>query len=139
MTQIANVEGKIWIALLSRINQWTETPVMLPDTVFQPSANQSYLIVQDVGLESDTRAIQQSCGEAIEGTINVSVMVPIGWTWAAHKGMASRVADFLSNSPPMVYQDAVVRFTNRARVLGAPRLDQSWNRVEVQCAYRCWG
>lgn len=139
MTQITNADGKIWVALSNRLAAWTETRVMLPEVVFQPEADESYLIVQDVGLESDIRPLNQDCGEVFSGLLNVSVMVPLGWTWAQHKGLAGRVADFISASGVLVYQDARVRFQTRAKVIGAARLDQSWNRCEVQAEYRCWG
>lgn len=139
MTTITNPDGKIWLALESRLDDWTETPYMLPGSVYQPSANQSFLIIQDVPTESDTRAISPACGEAYEGLINVSVMVPIGWTFGQHKGLCGRVADFLNSTGIMTYSDARVRFTTRAKTLSASRLDQSWNRLEVQVGYRCWG
>lgn len=136
---ITNADGKIWVALSDRLADWTETRAMLPDTVFTPEANEAFLIVQEVPVDGDIRAIGQDCGEVFEGVLNVSVMVPVGWTWAQHKGLAGRVADFLSASGRMVYEDATVRFQTRAKVIGAPRLDQSWNRCEVQAQYRCWG
>lgn len=139
MTKLTNADGKIWLALYQRLDDWTETRVMLPDVVFTPEADEAYLIVQDVGLESDIRPINQECGEVFSGLLNISVMAPLGWTWAQHKGLAGRVADFISNSGVLSYDDARVRFQTRAKVIGAPRLDQSWNRCEVQAEYRCWG
>ena len=139
MTKLVNTDGKIWLALYNRLAAWSETRVMLPDVIFTPQADESYLIVQDVGLESDISPINPECGEVFSGLLNVSVMAPLGWTWGQHKGLAGRVADFLSDSGVMSYQDARVRFQKRAKVIGSPRLDQSWNRCEVQAEYRCWG
>lgn len=139
MTVIVNPDGKIWVAIETRLSQWTETPYMMPGSVYQPNANQAFLIIQDVPTESDTRPIDPDCGEAYEGLINVSVMAPIDWTFAQHKGLCGRVADFLNATGIMTYSDALVRFTTRAKSFGASRLDQSWNRIEVQVGYRCWG
>ena len=136
---IQSIEAKIWLAIKARLDQWTETTAYYPEDVFDPSATDRFLIVQDVSVDGDTRAMQTGCGEAIEGRINVSVMVPLNWTWGAHKGLASRVCDFLNASGTMSYSDATVRFNQRARSSGSTRLDQSWNRCEVIVPYRTWG
>ena len=139
MTLINSVEAKLWMAIKTRLDQWTETQKYYPDDVFNPTANSAYLIIQDVSVEGDTRAVKVSCGEAIEGRLSVSVMAPLGWSWAQHKGLSGRVCDFLNASGDMVYLDASVRFNQRARSSGSPRLDQSWNRCEVIVPYRTWG
>jgi len=135
----ALIDGKIWLALLSRITAWTETPVMLPDSIFNPTANQAYLIVQPVNLSTDDRTIQFDCGDEFRGILNISVMAPLGWSYSQHVGLASRVCDFFLAGAVYTYQDARVTIYSRARSLGAPRLDQSWNRVEVQVPWRAWG
>lgn len=139
MTVITNAEGKIWVALKSRLDSWTETDLMYPGETFQPNAAEPFLIVQDVGLETDTAAINPDCGEALRGLLNLSVMAPLTWNWAQHKGLCGRLSDFLNASGVMSYSDARVRFTQRPRVIGSPRLDEGHNRVELQCEYRCWG
>lgn len=139
MTLINSVEAKLWLAIKARLDTWTETAKYYPGDVFNPGAATPYLIVQDVSVDGDTRALQVSCGESIDGRLNVSVLVPIGWTWAQHKGLAGRVADFLNSSGAMTYSDVTVRFNQRARSSGSPILDQSWNRCEVTVPYRTWG
>lgn len=134
-----NIDGKIWLSLLSRINQWTETPVMMPDTVFNPTAAQAYLIVQPVNLATDDRTIQFNCGDEFRGLLNISVMAPLRWSYSQHVGLAGRVCDWFPAGAVYAYQDARVTVYSRARSLGAPRLDQSWNRVEVQVPWRAWG
>lgn len=139
MTKIANAEGKIWLAIQGRLDLWTETAKMYPGQIFQPSASSPFLIVQDIGLDTSDRAIRQDCGESLRGLLNVSVMTPITWNWAQHKGLCGRLSDFLADSGVMAYQDANVSFSQRPRVNGSPRLEEKHNRVEVQAEYRCWG
>jgi hypothetical protein len=139
MTMITNADGKIWLAIKARLDQWTETAKMYQGEVFTPDSKQPFLIIQDVGLDTEYKAITTDCGESLQGIINVSVMAPLTWTYAQHKGLCGRVGDFLTASGRMVYQDAVVRFPDRPRVLGTPILDQAHNRAELQCPYRCWG
>lgn len=139
MTAITNAEGKIWLALKSRLDDWTETEKMYQGETFQPNASEPFIIVQDVALETETAAINPDCGESLQGLINISVMAPLTWNWAHHKGLCGRLSDFLNASGIMTYSDAQVRFTQRPRVIGSPRLDEGHNRVELQCQYRCWG
>jgi len=139
MTRIINAEGKIWLAIKARLDQWTETAKMYQGEVFTPDSKLPFLIIQDVGLDTEETAISVDCGEGLQGLINVSVMAPLTWNWGQHKGLCGRVSDFLVTTGAMVYQDAVVRFPDRPRVLGAPVLEQAHNRAELQCLYRCWG
>ena len=139
MTLINSIDAKIWLAIKARLDLWTETSIYYPDTVYNPVATQAFLIVQDVSTDGDTRAIKVNCGEDITGIINVSVMAPLGWTWAQHKGLSGRIADHINASGALTYSDATVRFSRRARASGSVRLDQSWNRSEVQAPYRTWG
>ena len=137
---IQSVEAKIWLAIKSRLDTWTETPIVYQDDIIKQIAEQAFILVQDVGVDySGVRPVAQDCGEPIDGRLNVSVMAPLKWKWAQHKGLASRVADLLNGSGVMFYADATVRFNGRARIIGAPIIDQAWNRCEVQIPWRCWG
>ncbi len=137
---IQNIEGIIWLALKSNIDLWTETVVMQPGQILQPTADQAFMVIQDVGLEySGIKPIDDDCGEPIDGTLFVGVMAPVEWTWAQHKGLASRFCDHMINGAPFKYSGNYVTLRERPRILGASRLDGAWNRVDAQIKYRSWG
>lgn len=140
MTLINSIEAKMWMAIKDRLDSWSETAVYYPDRKYNPTATDAFLIIQDISTDGDTRAISLDCGEDITGILNVSVLVPLTWSWAQHKGLSGRVSDYINSSGPLTYSDATVRFYRRARMSGAgARLDESWNRCEVQAPYRSWG
>lgn len=138
MTAITNAEGKIWLALQSKLVQWTETRVMLPDQVFNPAATEAFLIVQPVSIASDSAVIGFDCGDEFLGFLNISPMAPVGWTYAQHAGLAGRVCDFFAAGSRYTYQDAMVQIYSRAKITGAPRLDGAHNRIDLQVPWRCF-
>lgn len=137
---VDNIEALIWLQLKSRIDLWVETTVLQPDALLTPSAKQSFIIVQDVGLEySGAKPIDPECGEPIDGVLNASVMVPVNWTMAQHKGMAGRWCDHMRKGFPMFGVDFRLTLRDRPRIIGGTRLDGAWNRLETQVPYRAWG
>lgn len=139
MTLITNPDGKIWLALKSRIDQWTETAVIDPDEKLYPASTSAFIIVQHVSLNTDPNNMDYDCGDEYRGFLNVSVMAPIGWTYGQHAGLAGRVCDFFAFGSKYTYSDATVTIYERPKSQGAVRLDLSWNRLEVQIPWRCWG
>lgn len=140
MSVITNADGKIWLALKSRIVQWTECPVMLPDSNYAPSADDTFVIVQHVTTDSSLPSpIQTSCGVPFQGVLNISVMQPANLGFDSHIGLAGRVADFFPNSERYSYSGMSVRINGRARVIGNPVLQAPWNRLEVQIPWVSWG
>ncbi len=133
------IQAKAWLALLGRVNQWTETPVMLPDTVFNPGADKAWIGFSPVGMMPVDRGVQYDCGNEFTGFLNVSVMVPTRWTYASHAGLAGRVCDHFGYGSRYSYDDCVVTIHNRPFIDGAPRLDSSWNRLDVSVRWRAWG
>lgn len=137
---ISNADGKIWLALKSRISQWTETPVMLPESNYEPEATDSYIIVQHVGLEyGGLLPVNINCGQPLAGILNISVMVPTDFGYDSHIGRAGRVADHFMNGSVYKYSDLYVRINGRSRVIGNAELQTPWNRLEVQVPWIAWG
>lgn len=137
---ISNVEGKIWEALRARVATWTETPILYPDGYLSPDSSVAHVIVQDVGIQyGGIKPIDPECGEPIDGILNVSIMVPLNWTFGQHKGFAGRWCDHMRTGFPLTYSDVTVTLRDRPRVLGYTRLDSAWNRLETQTPYRAWG
>lgn len=135
----ALIQAKAWQAILGRINQWSDTAVMLPDTVFTPQADESWIGVQPVGLSPVERGIQYGCGNEFTGFININIMVPVGWTYGQHAGLAAKVCDFFPHGARYAYDDAAVTIHERPYIDGAPRLDAAWNRLDVRISWRAWG
>ena len=135
---ITNADGKIWLALKSRIDQWTETHVIDPDEKLFPNANTAFLIVTPVSIPFDAGIIGYNCGDEFRGFLSISPMVPIGWTYAQHAGLASRVCDHFAAGSKYTYQDAVVIIHARAKISTSPRLDAAWNRIDLDVPWRCF-
>lgn len=133
------IQAKAWMALLGRINQWTETPFMLADTIFEPEASQAWIGFQPVGLVPVERGTGYDCGNEFTGLLNANVMVPTGWTYAAHAGLAGRLCDHFAFGSRLTYSDCTVTIHQRPYIDGAPRLDASWNRLDVSIRWRAWG
>lgn len=140
MTQVSNADGKIWLALKSRLTQWTECKMMMPSEIYEPTAMTSYVITQNVTTESgDALPIQVECGIPFTGFLNLSVLVPINWGFDAHIGLAGRLADHFPNGARYKYSDVSVMINGRSRVLGGVDLNAPWNRLEVQIPWKAWG
>lgn len=134
------IETDAWMALKSRMDQWTECAIMYPNVVFTPASNLPFMIVQDVALSADTQSVGYGCGEEYRGIFNVSVMAPVStWNYTQHKALASRVAAHFIQGSKLTYGSTTVKLTQRARILGNVRLDSTHNRLEVQIPWLAWG
>lgn len=139
MSLIASIEGKIWMALKGRLDQWLETPQMQPNQTYNPQANQAFLIIQPVSLDYEDLVIGYDCGNEFRGFLNISPMVPLTWSYAQHAGLASRVCDHFQYGGKYSYLDCTVTINERPKITGAPRLDASWNRIDLSMPWRTWG
>ena len=140
MTQITTLDGKIWLALKSRLEQFTECHVMMPMDNYEPSAKEPFVIVQQVALDSGVLPpINPECGVEFNGFLSLGVCSPTDWDYAQLLGLAGRLGDHFSNGDRITYQDAIVTISGRARVNGTVSLQASWNRIEVRVPWRCWG
>lgn len=140
MTVIANIQGKMWLAVKVRLQAWTECKVMFPNEAYEPDARTTYVIAQNIATQYGGRLpVQDDCGQPITGVLNLSVLVPNDIGYDAHIGLAGRVAGHFTNGLRMNYQDATVEVSGRALVQGTPALQAPWNRLEVQVPVRAWG
>lgn len=137
--KIQSVTGKVWLALESRLSEWTETPVYLPDTVFKPTANSAFLVIDPAFLEYDAGVMGYQCGEENRGFLNVRVMTPLTWNYAAALGLMGRVADLFPAGMKLSYLDADVTIWQHPRANSSPVLEAAWNRQDMRIDWRCWG
>lgn len=140
MTVITNADGKLWLALKSRLDQWTECKVMLPMENYAPTATQTFIIAQNVSLEyGGPLPIHAQCGVPFVGNLSMGVCVPTDWSYSQLVGLAGRVADHFSDGLRMTYQDLTVEVSGRSKVSGTVSLQAPWNRLEVSVPWRAWG
>lgn len=140
MTQIQNADGKIWLALESRINQWTETPVMMPKETYVPKVTGPFVIAQHVATDwGGFLPVSVECGIPLVGFLSLGVCVPTDWKYSQHIGLASRLADHFADGLSLTHQDISVQVTRRSRPQGAVSLQPPFNRLEVRVDWRAWG
>lgn len=142
MTVINNLEAKIWMALRNRLSAWTETSVYFADEVFEPAANQPFVIAQYVGLSSSFEGtLSYDCGDDHRRLLNLSIMTPIGqgYNAAVALGYAGRLADTMWAAPILYYSDATIQITERPTITGQFTPNPPWNRLELQVNCRAWG
>lgn len=140
MTVITNADGKLWLALTTRLNQWTECPVHLPMENHAPTATDSFVIVQQVSLDyGGLIPITAECGVPFVGFLSLGVCVPTDWSYAQLVGRAGRLADHFADGARMTYQGLTVEVSGRSKVSGTVSLQAPWNRLEVRVNWRAWG
>ena len=137
---ISNADGKIWIALRNRLQQWSECALYMPEEIYAPESTDTFIITQHVTTQyGGVLPVQIECGQPLSGFLNLSIMQPVDMGYDRHIGMAGRVGDFFPNGASYQYQDITVRINGRSRVLGNATLNTSWNRLEVQVSWIAWG
>lgn len=140
MTVVSNVDGKIWLALKSRLDVFGGCTVHYPMENYAPTSGDTFLIVQPVTTEyGGPLPIQAECGQPLTGFLNLSVLCPVDWTFAQLMGLAGQAADHFPNDARYSYADVVVKINGRSRVQGGVALNPPWNRVEVQVPWIAWG
>lgn len=137
--KIQSVTGKAWLALSRRMDEWTDTPVYLPDTVFKPTADQAFLVIDPAYLDYDAGVMGYQCGEENRGFLNVRVMTPLQWDYAAVLGLMGRFADLFPAGLKLSYDDAEVEIWQHPRPNGSPVLEAAWSRQDMRIDWRCWG
>lgn len=138
---ITSPEGKIWIALTTRLQAWTGTEDMVvSDQVYTPDVSRPFIYVQPVWLSFEAGAIPFDCGSEYRGFLNMAVRVPVGsWNAASHLGLANRAMALFEYGATYEYQDAAVQIFDRPRLTASIYLDGAHNRVDAQIPFRCWG
>lgn len=137
---VQNADAKVWLALRSRLEAWTETPVMMPKETYVPTTTSPFVIAQHVTTQyGGLLPVSVQCGVPLTGFMSLGVCVPTDWDYSAQIGMAGRLADHFSDGLRMTYQDISVQVTQRSRPLGAVSLQPPFNRLEVRVDWRAWG
>ena len=120
------------------MDEWTETHIHYPNNLFNPDAKIPYLIVDLARTESDVEPIGYACGMDQQGFLNVRVMTPLQWDYAASSGLLGRFVTHMQAGTVLNYQDAQVTII-RTVAQGTPSLEVSWNRQDVRIYWRSWG
>ncbi len=140
MTQVQNIDGKIFLALKSRLDDWTECDVFYsPDVPQSPPINAPYLIVTDMRMDAATRFSGVSDIDEYRGVFNIAVMTPIGWTYEQGAGLASRICDWFGKGDVYAYDDCNVVIMARTKIVGAPYQDAGRMRYPVNVKWRSSG
>ena len=138
MTIVQNIDAKAWLSLKARMDEWTETPIQYPYGNLKPQASQAFLLVDTARLESDVESTDYQCGMDQQGFLNVRVMTPLQWDYAASSGLLGRFVTHMQAGTILDYQDAQVTII-RTVAQGTPSLEVSWNRQDVRIYWRSWG
>lgn len=134
------IESSIFLAIKSRLDTWTETDMVIANTVYTPVATRPYVFAQFVGLDTDIETLSYNCGNEYRGLLNLSVFVPINTaTLAQHLGLANRVGALFPAGTKLTYQTTTAEIFQTPRIIGNSLIDNSHNRLEVQVNYRAWG
>jgi len=140
MTQITNIDGKIFLALKTHMDTWAETPIHYsPSVQVQPMSDDPYIIVTDARLETPTRFIGGDDTDEYRGVWNIAAMVPMGWTAAQSAGLAGRLADHWDKGARYSYSDCTVQVMARPKIIGAGYQDAGMIRFPVQVIWRAAG
>jgi len=140
MTQISLIDGKIFLALKSRLDDWTECDVFYsPDAPQAPSAIDPYLIVTDMRMDTDTRFVGDADVDEYRGILNIAVMAPMGLTYSQGAGLAARVCDWFPKGASYTYDDCTVKIMGRPKIIGAPYQDNGRMRYPVNVRWRTSG
>ena len=140
MTQINNIDAKIFVALKSHMDDFSECAVYYsPDVPQTTSSYDPYAIVTDVRLDFDTRFAGSLDPDEYRGIMSISVMVPMNWSYSQGIGLASLVADHFKKGDAYSYDDCTVKVTRRSKVIGTPYQDVGMHRFPVLVYWRTSG
>jgi len=140
MTQIAQIDAKIYQALSARTDSFTGATVFYsPDVPDQPLSDQPYIVVDDVRVSEPTRFVQGDAVDEYRGLWNISVMVPMAWTGAQAMGLASLVCDHFAKGAKYSANGATVQILARPKIIGTGFQDMGMIRIPVQVQWRAVG
>ncbi len=140
MTQISQIDAKIYQALAAHTDTFTGAEVHYsPSVPEQPVSDAPYIIVDDVRLQFETRFVQSDAVDEYRGTWSLSVMVPMAWTGAQAKGLAARVCDHFDKGARYTTNGATVQVMRRPRIVGAGFQDMGMIRIPVLVEWRAVG
>lgn len=139
MAVIEDIEGKIWLALRARLEQFTECAIMWPMEVYEPDASQAHLIVEPVTVDPDIASSDYGCGEENRGFLNIRIMTPLQWNYAQSSGLKGRVAALFPAGWQGAYGGASVLVWRKPKGLGTPFREAAWNRQDLRVDWRSWG
>lgn len=134
------VEANIWLGLKQLISSFTESgvDVVMPNTVYHPTATKPYIYVNPVWLAFDEPGISFKCGTEFRGYLECAVRVPVEWSYAAHLGLANRFAAAFTAGDKVTYDSVTIQIHERPKLFMASYLDGPLNRIDLQVPFRSW-
>lgn len=140
MTQISGVDGKIWMAIKSRLQSFSGCKVVMPEENYNPDAADKFVLVQFVGTEyGGVLPVSVLCGEPIAGFLNLSVAYPTDLGFDSHIGLTGELIDHFRSGVKMTYADVSVGVTRKPTMSGNVVRQDAWNRIDVRADWRAWG
>jgi hypothetical protein len=137
MTHIAQIDAKIYQALAAHTDTFSGADVYYsPDVPVNPSVSAPYIIADDVRVDAPSMYVQSAAVDEYRGTWALAVMVPMSWTGAQAKGLASLVCDHFDKGAKYTTNGATVQVVKRPRIVGAGYQDAGMIRVPVLVEWR---
>lgn len=134
-------ESYIWLAILPAIEAFDEdgVDVVLPDSVYHPIATQPYIYINPIWFPYDAGGLSFKCGNETRGFINLSVRVPVDWTYTNHLALANRFMAQFPYGEKFEYDETVAQVFEKPALNAAAFMDGPLNRIDGQISIRAWG
>jgi hypothetical protein len=140
MAVIDNFEGKIYRALIERLNTMTGGfAIVEPDETFTPDVNECHLIVTDIRNPLVDSYTGFSSADKHEGTLQVDVCAPLGWNHAQIMGVANKIRAHFPKGLNLSYGGASLFVKTTPQSLGSSYRDGSFNRLPVSINWHAQG
>jgi len=140
MSVKTSIDGKIYLALLNRLNTMSGGyDIVEPNDIYPTDQGQAFIVVQDVRFDPDTPYIGGSSSNEYRGTFSLSVMAPLSWTHAQVLSVAGVVAAHFPKSSKYTYDDTRVEILQTPYYSGNSRRDEGFHRVDVLIPWRAAG
>lgn len=139
MSVIQGLHGKVWLAMREHLLDWSETRISWPDESFAPSSDEAYLIIDPVFLDNEQAAISDDCGDDNRGFLNIRVMTPFTYDYAASLGLMGRIGDWFPSGWVGVYDDARARVYRQSQPVAGNTIEASWRRKDIRIHWQAFG
>lgn len=140
MTIRSQFDAKAYLALITRLQSMGGShPIVEPGQTYPTSADEAFIVVQDVRFEPDTPYIGGNTANENRGVFSLAVMVPLSWSHVQGLGIAGLVRDHFPKSAKYTYDDVTVEILDTPSCIGNAYRDESWNRIPVNVSWRAAG
>lgn len=137
---ITNIDGKIYLALLERLEGMTGVPMIAePGETFTPDVDNPHLVVNDVRSDFPRMYTGSTSEDEWRGMFIVDVMVPLSWTNAQLLGLTGKIKARFPKDTKITKVDANVFVIDTPSNQGAADRVGAFNRIPVKISWRCSG